>query len=72
MCRPCIVLPPAARLKYLLACGSAVVMPASPWQEFWYHLLRHTEHILVVEEGTGAALPCLACLPAGRPADRHH
>lgn len=28
---------PAApgRLKYLMACGSAVVMPESPWAEFW-------------------------------------
>ncbi len=23
------------RLKYLLACGSAVVMPESSWAEFW-------------------------------------
>lgn len=28
-------LAPSGRLKYLLACGSAVVMPDSSWQEFW-------------------------------------
>ena len=29
-------LPPLGRLKYLMACGSAVVMPESPWAEFWW------------------------------------
>ncbi|PSC71797.1 O-glucosyltransferase 1 [Micractinium conductrix] len=39
----------AARLKYLMACGSAVVSPDSPFAEFWYHLLRRDENIIVVE-----------------------
>ena len=62
--------PAAARLKYLLACGSVVVMPASPWQEFWYHLLRHTENMLVVEQGERAALPCHVWLAGGRAGRR--
>ncbi|KAL4420482.1 hypothetical protein ABPG75_010138 [Micractinium tetrahymenae] len=40
----------AGRLKYLLACGSAVVLPESPWEEFWYHLLRPGHHHVAVEE----------------------
>lgn len=41
----------AGRLKYLLACGSAAVVPESPWEEFWYHLLRPGHHFVPVEEG---------------------
>ena len=44
----------AARLKYLLACGAAVVAPESVWSEFWHHLLRPGEHFIAVEEGEAA------------------
>jgi hypothetical protein len=57
--RPCVALshPPQphcptrcpARLKYLLACGSPVVAPDSTWREFWYHLLRSGDNIVVTE-----------------------
>lgn len=40
----------AGRLKYLMACGSAVVLPDSPWHEYWYHLLRPGHHHVPVEE----------------------
>lgn len=32
---PCTCALPPGRLKYLMACGSAVVMPESSWVEFW-------------------------------------
>lgn len=31
----------SGRMKYLPFCGSAIVMPESPWQEFWYGMLEH-------------------------------
>lgn len=52
----------AGRLKYLLACGSAVVVPENGWHEFWYHIIKPSTHLVVVEEGAwlprglGAAL----------------
>ena len=55
---PLALLPPpralpaaAARLKYVLACGSAVVMPESPWEEFWYHLLQPGTNVIVTDPG---------------------
>lgn len=41
----------AARLKYLLACGAAVVAPRSPWAEFWAHLPLPGQHLLEVDAG---------------------
>lgn len=30
----------SARLKYLLGCGSVVLVMPSEFQEFWYHLMK--------------------------------
>eukprot|EP00887_Chlorella_sp_A99_P005964 scaffold29.g5964.t1 len=40
----------AARLKYLLACGSAVVFAANGYEEFWYHLLEPGSNYFKTEE----------------------
>jgi hypothetical protein len=45
----------SGRLKYLLACGSAVVVSDGPWAEFWSHLARPGEHFLLTDEGLAAS-----------------
>ncbi|KAK9836704.1 hypothetical protein WJX74_006456 [Apatococcus lobatus] len=35
----------SGRLKYLPFCGSAIVMPDSPWEEFWYGMLEHGKNV---------------------------
>ncbi|KAK9861994.1 hypothetical protein WJX84_011906 [Apatococcus fuscideae] len=35
----------SGRLKYLPFCGSAIVMPHSPWTEFWYGMLEHGKNV---------------------------
>lgn len=34
------------RLKFLLACGSAVVIPQADWYEYWYSLLKPWVHFV--------------------------
>ncbi|KAK9831249.1 hypothetical protein WJX74_009428 [Apatococcus lobatus] len=54
----------SARLKYLLFCKSAVVLPDSPWQEFFYHMLQAGHNVLRVEaltrDNKAAHLPAVA------------
>ncbi|KAL4856364.1 O-glucosyltransferase rumi [Chlorella vulgaris] len=63
-CGPClrarhVILAPSdvgvdsGRLKYLLACGSTVVVSDGPWAEFWSHLARPGEHFLLTDEVSG-------------------
>ncbi|KAK9836907.1 hypothetical protein WJX74_010911 [Apatococcus lobatus] len=35
----------SGRMKYLPFCGSAIVMPHSPWEEFWYGMLEHGKNV---------------------------
>jgi hypothetical protein len=49
----------SSRLKYLLACGSVVFVPDSPWREYWQHLLAPgVTHLPIKEDyhDLGAAL----------------
>jgi len=39
----------AASLKYRLACGSLVFLVKSPFEEFWYGVLRHRVNVVFVE-----------------------
>ncbi|KAK9862574.1 hypothetical protein WJX84_004996 [Apatococcus fuscideae] len=39
----------SARLKYLLFCKSAVVLPDSPWQEFFYHMLQPGHNVYRID-----------------------
>lgn len=37
----------SSRLKYIMACGSAIIYPNKRYTEFWYHMLDETNHIPV-------------------------
>ncbi|KAK9831115.1 hypothetical protein WJX74_003831 [Apatococcus lobatus] len=54
----------SVRLKYLLFCKSAVVLPDSPWQEFFYHMLQAGHNVLRVDalthENRAMHLPAVA------------
>jgi len=40
----------SGRLKYLLLCGSPVIFAKiDGWEEFWYHLLKHQENIIILD-----------------------
>jgi len=40
----------SGRLKYLLLCGSPVIFAKiNGWEEFWYHLLKHQENIIILD-----------------------
>ncbi|UJR16899.1 hypothetical protein I4U23_003797 [Adineta vaga] len=46
----------SSRLKYLLLCGSPVLYnPVQYWEEYWYHLLRDGENIVVFEKARDEA-----------------
>ncbi|CAF1636423.1 unnamed protein product, partial [Adineta ricciae] len=46
----------SSRLKYLLLCGSPVVYnPVQYWEEYWYHLLKDRENIIVFESARNEA-----------------
>ena len=38
----------ASRLKQLLLCNSTVVINASPFVGFWWHMLEHGKHVHVM------------------------
>ena len=38
----------ASRLKQLLLCNSTVVINASPFVGFWWHMLEHGRHVHVM------------------------
>lgn len=38
----------ASRLKQLLLCNSTVVVNASPFVGFWWHMLEHGKHVHVM------------------------
>mmetsp|Transcript_102464 Transcript_102464/g.319247 ORF Transcript_102464/g.319247 Transcript_102464/m.319247 type:complete len:437 (-) Transcript_102464:63-1373(-) len=56
----------STRLRWLLACGSVVIMPEHDWYEFFYPLLRPFEHFVPAGNlllTRGHDLPCiLDCL----------
>ncbi|CAF1093336.1 unnamed protein product, partial [Adineta ricciae] len=46
----------SSRLKYLLLCGSPVIFnPLQAWEEYWYHLLKDRENIMLFEEAGNEA-----------------
>lgn len=54
----------SGRLKFLTMCGSAIIFPQDPWQEFWYPLLQNGSNIYFTEAITpeNKGLPILDAL----------
>ncbi|CAF3840972.1 unnamed protein product [Rotaria sp. Silwood1] len=47
----------SGRLKYLLICASPVIfLKINGWEEFWYHLLKHKENIIILDSVSEASL----------------
>jgi hypothetical protein len=47
----------SGRLKYLLLCSSPVIFAQiDGWEEFWYHLLKHQENIIILNSRDEAQL----------------